>query len=75
MEKESIKVQTQLQEQLSAISLREAQINERFNDMMQVLEEDRREVANMREEIRSLNDQLDEANRPGFIRWVWRKIF
>lgn len=75
MKEDSNKVQTQLKEKLSAIALREAQTNERLDNMMRIWEEDRREAAAMREEIKSLNEQLVEANKPGFIRRIWRKIF
>ncbi len=75
MKEESIKDQKQLQDQLSAISLREAQTNERLNNMMQIWEEDKIEAANLKDEIRSLNEQLIEANKPGFIRRLWGKIF
>lgn len=75
MKEESIKDQKQLQDQLSAISLREAQTNERLNNMMQIWEEDKIEAANLKDEIRSLNEQLIEANKPGFIRRWWGKIF
>lgn len=75
MKEDSIRAQTELQSQLSAIALRETQTNERLNDMMRIWEEDRMEATAMREDIRSLTEQLVKANEPGFIRRIWRKIF
>ena len=75
MQAEGTKAQTQLQGQLSAISLRETQTNKRLNDMMRVSEAERQEAASMREDIRSLNEKLVKANEPGFIRRAWRKLF
>ena len=75
MREDYAKAQAGLETQLSEIASRESQTNEHLNDMMKLWEEDRKKAAAMRGEIRSLNAQLVEANKPGFIRWLWGKIY
>jgi len=72
---DSMKAQAELKSQLSAIALRETETNKRLNDIMEIWKEERKEAAAMKKDIKSLRDKLDDANKPGFIRRVWRKIF
>jgi len=75
MKKDSVKAQGELTSQLRAMAVRDTQTNERLNDMKELWEEERREAAALRDDIRSLTAELVEANKPGFIRRIWRKIF
>ena len=61
--------------QLTLLAEREKQSNKVINDMMRMREEDRKEYAFFRNHITTLNKQLEDANKPGFIRRMWRKIF
>lgn len=75
MKKDNRKVLTELESKLSAAALRETETNKRLNDLTEILKEEREEAAAMRNDIRVLQGKVDEANKPGFIRRIWRKIF
>lgn len=75
MEKDSMEIQAELISKLSAMELRETENNKRLNDLTEIWKEEREEAAAMRNDIRVLQGKLDEANKPGFIRRMWRKIF
>ena len=75
MKEDSMKAQAELKSQLSAMALRETENNKHLNDLKKIWEEDRKEAAAMKEDIKSLKGKLDDANKPGFIRWIWRKIY
>lgn len=69
------KAAERFQHQLTLSAEREEQSNKFINDMMRMREEDREEYAFLRNHITTLNTQLADANKPGFIRRMWRKIF
>ena len=57
------------------LALSDERSNKIINDMMRMREEDKKEVAFLRNHITKVTDELVEATRPGFIRRIWRKIF
>ena len=63
------------QHQLTLSGERANQSNKVINDMMRMREEDKKEVAFLRDHIKKLTEELVEATKPGFIRSIWRKIF
>lgn len=75
MMEESAKVQNRLLEQLDAMALRDGETNKRVQDLMRLLEEDRKDAADMRKEIKSLKDKLAETEKPGFFKRIWRYLF
>lgn len=67
--------QRQMQSQLNTLRERERQQNEAFFNLTQQRQNDRRELESMRSETESLQFQLAEANKPGFFRSIWKKLF
>lgn len=67
--------QTQLQSQINAFRERERQQNDALCNLTQQRQNDRREMECMINERESLQIQLDKANKPGFIRRIWKKLF
>lgn len=75
IKKDSKRVQTDLESKLNAFALRETKTNKRLNDIMEILKEERKEAAIRKDDINTLKGELAEATKPGFLRWIWRKIF
>ena len=72
---QSRNTQRQMQLRLNAFSEREREMqqNDALRNLTQQRENDRRE--RMRSEWESLQSQLGESNKPGFLRRWWNKIF
>jgi len=75
MKEDSMKAEADFKSQLSAISLRETENKTYLSELKNMLMEERKESAAIKKYIKSLEDKLKEANEPGYIRWIWRKIF
>lgn len=75
MMEESGKAQNRLLEQLHAMTLRDDETNKRVQDLMRLLEEDRKDAADMRKVIESLRGELADIKKPGFFKRIWRYLF
>jgi len=72
---ENAKAAERFDSYMESLAKSQEQSDEFLQDMVRMREEDRKDVAFMRDQITSLTNQLIEANKPGFIRRIWRKIF
>lgn len=73
--KQSLNTQRQMQSQLNTFRERERQQNDALCKITQQRQNGRRELESMRSEMESLQIQLDEANKRGFVGHIWRKIY
>lgn len=65
----------QLQSQINSYASRERQNNCYIQNLNQKYENERRSLARLRDEKETLQWELDEANKPGFFRRIWKKLF
>jgi len=72
---QSLDTQRQMQSQLNTFRERERQQNDALFNLTQQRQNDRRQLESMKSETKSLQFQLDEANKPGFFRRMFKKIF
>ena len=75
LERDARETQAQLQNQLSAYANREMRNNGAEQNLRRQLENYRSELATMRNEKKSLQDQLREANKPGVLKRIWKAIW
>lgn len=73
--KQSVDTQWQMQSQLNTFRERERQHNDALINLTRQRQNDRRELESMKSETKSLQIQLDEANKPGLLRRFFKKIF
>lgn len=75
MGKANTKTYEELLQQMTLAGKAEGQTIQVLNDTIQLLQEHRQDAALMRDQIQSLNTDLINAQKPGFISWVIRKMF
>ena len=75
LEREARETQAQLQNHLSAYADREVRNNGAMQNLRRQLENDSSELATMRNQVKSLQDQLMEAKKPGFLKQIWKAIW
>ena len=75
MGKANTKTYEELLEQMTLARKAEGQTIQVLNDTIQLLQEDRREAALMRDQIQSLSKDLIKAKRPGFTSRAFGRIF